>query len=335
MPLNILDLPSELLDRIVELVITHQDSPVSTSDRVAWPRELETLTSSTPDGRDNVMYCKNQEAPYHNWKSASPTLLLVNRQLAELTRRRLAQFSNSSHYALDVMLVNETELWPTWTFLTPPCQHVNKLTVTLRITGTSPTLDGRKYRFTPFDGAPPIVWCFFYLLSRFLECGPLAEDPEINPPAHDRHPFTINELTLNVETPSGLIAPRSISYENWLQGRDNKDPRTSYTWPYNTVETLMIWPEWLVKLISDYIGYALDMQGLFLRGFGHTLHKCIGTIRICLDGSVVKVHAVDRRLKEYVDRQRQQLTGFAAKLVLTSIDELYEERKRAGLPVVY
>ncbi|KAI9036921.1 fungal specific transcription factor domain-containing protein [Aspergillus affinis] len=272
-----------------------------------------------------------EETLNHNWKSAPRTLRLVNRKLAEIERRR---FSKSSNYALDVMLVNETELWPTWTSLTPPCENVNKLEATFRIIGTGPTSDVRKFFLPCVIGGPSIVWCFFYLFERFLQYGPLAENPEFNPPVSDRHPFTINELTLNVETPNGMIFSPRMSYENWLDIRDDDHPYTPYIWDPKMVEKPMMRPAWLVSLISDYIGYALDMEDRFLKKFGHILHKCIGTVRICLDRSLVKVHAVDRRLKEYVDKERLEATGtlsgiIAAPAFEADVLNIYEKKEES------
>ncbi|PLB53493.1 hypothetical protein P170DRAFT_131201 [Aspergillus steynii IBT 23096] len=342
MPLNILDLPSELLDRIVGLVLTHRDSPPSTSDRLHTFGDRILVLRPLPTGRNdydksygygNVKYYANQEPLYHNWTSASASLLLVNRQLAEVTRWRLGQLSKSSHYALDVMLVNEMELWPTWTFLTPPCEQVDTLTATFRITGTSPTLDGRKFRFTSGQDEPPrIIWCFFHLLETFVECGPLAEHRQSEPQAESRDRFTIKNLTLDFKTPTGLMAPSSLEYDNWLEGHGNKDPRTSYTWPYNTVETLMMRPEWLVSLISDYIGYSLDMN-MFSHNFGKFLMEHVGNIRICLDGSLVKMHSVEHRIKEHYDRMIARYTKFPLKMACYRFHLMIEKRKKGGLSV--
>lgn len=332
MPLNLLDLPSELLDHIVELVVTYQDSSPTTAsgDRLVWPRESEN-GSAPPQCSNNVKYHPDHILFYHNWKCASATLLLTNRRVAEITRRKLTQLSKSRHYVLDVMLVNETDFWPTWTFLTPPSQFVDSFKVTFRTTGTSPTLDGRKFRFGDRDWGPPqIIWCLFYLLERFAESGPLAEHQPPKTGDQSRYQFKTRELTLDVITPFGLIAPSSMEYENWLDGHNSKDPRTSYTWPYNTVETLMIRPEWLVNLISYYIDRAFDMTDS-TNFFGDVLKESVETIRVCLNGSPIKEHSIDRHLKEYIGRIEYEYSPFPAKMAYYSLHMLMERRKKAGL----
>ncbi|KAA8646555.1 hypothetical protein EYZ11_008246 [Aspergillus tanneri] len=336
MPTSLLDLPSELLDYIIEIVLTYRGQLPRTTDnllshgvREAWSRGAGTCRSWAY-GPNNVKYSNKQEEGYISWTSTPLTLLLVNRKIAELTKWRLQK---PGHYALDVVMVDEMHLWPTWKLLSPPCLHVDRLTATFRIEGISPTMEGRRFRFCHSDGAPPrITWCFYYLLERFLECGPLVEHrrPDSQKPIPQR--FTINQLTLDFLTPRGRIAPSSIEYSNWLEGRDNSDPSTAYRWPYNTVETLMIRPEWLASMISNYIGYLLGMDRHMMY-HGKMLYERIGSITICQDGSLMRVFPIDRRLKDLdfgTVSDSDRLAAFRGWKERT-----YKIRESAGLPVIY
>ncbi|KAE8381515.1 hypothetical protein BDV26DRAFT_255329, partial [Aspergillus bertholletiae] len=175
MSTSIQDLPNELLDFIVQLVLICDNSSLNGpqapyEDYVSWTRRAPCRSWSY--GPRHVRYWQKQDVC-----SSRLALLLVNRQLAHITRRRLDQLATlTSSLKLDVIVVNETDLLPTWRFLPNVRRHVDDLTATFRIVGTSPTIEGRWQRLLPDHGTPPpILWAFFYLLERFLEVGPLME----------------------------------------------------------------------------------------------------------------------------------------------------------------
>jgi len=102
MPSHLLSLPRELRDIILELVINAHVEPTS------WPA-FDHATRKVSVGsnclRIPVLPPVEQYATYG--------LLLTNRQLHHETKSCLRRLPKA--YALDVMMVSDNELWPTWT----------------------------------------------------------------------------------------------------------------------------------------------------------------------------------------------------------------------------
>ncbi|OJJ33642.1 hypothetical protein ASPWEDRAFT_41491 [Aspergillus wentii DTO 134E9] len=72
------------------------------------------------------------------------------------------------------MVVDEQELWPTWTYLSAPAQHVDKVHVTFRIFGTAKT-SREQWVAERRSRAPEISCAFYHLLERCVKAGPLSE----------------------------------------------------------------------------------------------------------------------------------------------------------------
>ncbi|KAE8153144.1 hypothetical protein BDV25DRAFT_150019 [Aspergillus avenaceus] len=344
MPASLLDLPSELINHIIHLVLIYEDTPRPCPEppyeyHVSWYRDSHDCLTQNAFGPKHVKYWKGQERRHKRWFSNPLALLLVNRRISQMTRWRLDRLPRSC--ALDVMLLGETYLLPTWISLPAPCRQIEDLTATIRIVGNSLTLNGRQHRFYPGEeGSPPLIlWSFYYLLERFLEVGPLAEHRQPEPrPRLKRMPFTINRLTLNcVSCPQKYkVAPPDMSIWTWMEG-SNSD--TEPAGRYEGVLFLLMRPDWLARLINEYIGYLLGMDS-DMALYGAMLYEYVGSIRVCIDGEVLKEYHLDRRLKDlnYTSlgdvhgdswRQTRWLPPFAQWKKRVGC-----ARARAGLPVL-
>lgn len=107
---QLLDLPVEILDTIIELILLGEQHPPTTVDEARQSRlPINPSPRSGAYGSANVVYGNFTTA-----SNAAP-LLRINRQLSAQTRQGIARlFPEGAKYKLDVMLVNETQLWPTW-----------------------------------------------------------------------------------------------------------------------------------------------------------------------------------------------------------------------------
>ncbi|KAJ1709222.1 hypothetical protein NYO67_8619 [Aspergillus flavus] len=340
MPTTLLDLPSELLDRIVELVLCYKglapERPLPPwLNYVPWPRQ-EGDCLSAPHGVYTVKYWRAQEKYHDAWISNSLSLLLVNHQIAEITKRRLDESIMPSIFNLDVILSDERELHPRWTFLSNPCHHVDDLTVTIRVAGTCPTTNWRRYHFLPDGDSPPrILWTFYFLLERFLEVGPLAEHrvPSSGPRTDDMS-FTINRLTLDFVSPVNQesLAPADMGFWDWINGGADEEHTKSSTALCSGVFGLLMRPTWLADLISEYVGYLLGMS-ISMAPYGKLLYEYVGSIRICVDGKLMKEYRIDYRLKEMNDAGLGE--DYKAYWDFKRWKEgVYCMRQQAGLPVV-
>lgn len=88
------------------------------------------------------------------YQSNAKSLLQVNQQLRGETR---SLYSRYSSYVLDVLILNEQTLCPTWLSLPFRTQHVETIHAAIRMHGVS-AVNGRS-GFQGGDGGPPrIVW---------------------------------------------------------------------------------------------------------------------------------------------------------------------------------
>ena len=340
MRISLLDLPIELLDRIIELVLRYEDlaperPPPAWRKYVPWPRQ-DGDCLSTAHGVSTVKYWRAQERYHDAWISNPLSLLLVNHRIAQVTKRRLDNALTPSVFKLDAILNDERELHPRWCFLSNPCRHVDDLLVTFRVVGSCPTSSWRRHHFLPDGDSPPrIVWTFYYLLERFLEVGPLAEHRVASVgPRTDDMLFTINRLTLDFVSPAKeeMLAPAGMGFWDWINGGDDEDRPKSSTSLCTGGFGLLMRPEWLADLISEYIGYLLGMS-IFMAPYGKMLYEHVGSIRICLHGELIKEYRIDYRLKDlnYVGVEEDYKTYWDFPQWK---EKVYCMRQKAGLPVI-
>lgn len=102
-----------------------------------------------------------------------PTLA-INRQFRRETLFvvTLMQLPSLRSYKLDVMIVEERTLWPTWLYVPTTTSRVEEVRAPFRIMGAA---EGRRSGYDGGDGGPPVmIWAFFNLLERFLQVGPVS-----------------------------------------------------------------------------------------------------------------------------------------------------------------
>lgn len=121
----LLTIPRETRDAIIELVLfSGRPAPVD-YNYVSIPARTtsEDIDYQSSLGSRGVMYESETMTP------AATPLLLANRQLHAETKGVLERMPGGGHkYSLDLMFVQERELWPTWTSLPT-------LDVTIRVMG--------------------------------------------------------------------------------------------------------------------------------------------------------------------------------------------------------
>ena len=273
MPL-LLTIPREVRFQILELVLCSSRAPPANPATTSQNRiELR-------DGKDNSW----DYGPTHNKyeEGACPTnglpLLLTNRQVGAETQSVLQRPTIKRSYSLDVMFVNEQELWPTWLRVPALWTRLDEVVATFRICGNK----GKGSGFRGGDGGPQqIVWCFYSLMVRFLTFGPVGERKL---GSQDRN-ITIRTLTLDVVTPSdgGLMMVDSIeNCNNWFDSRKGYHGRG-----YIGLSSFSMRPEWLADFLGNNI-YILLRMSYHTASYGMILYERIGTIRLCVDGVLRK-----------------------------------------------
>jgi hypothetical protein len=128
---RLLSLPRELRDIIISYVLSSQQHPPVDNSEPVTPRiELVDIKYKSWRGPQSVMF----EAKLQN--SATHGLLLANRQLQAETKDALRELpGKGGRYALDVMFVEEKELWPTWLHVPVFTTDIDRLDVSIRVVG--------------------------------------------------------------------------------------------------------------------------------------------------------------------------------------------------------
>jgi hypothetical protein len=325
--LSLLDIPRELRDHIIELVLCSNRAP---------PESPSTASQDRFELHD-IRYISWDYGPTHNKYErqdyiTSLPLLLVNRQLSAETKSALARLSTKHSYNLDVMFVNEAELWPTWLLVPALSNHVDRVAATFRIFGHW----DRKSRSALGIGnasPPQIVWCFYSLMERFLRRGPVGEREA---GSQDRN-ITISVLTLDFLTPQDIdmLPPQQAKYNDWFQSRVRTRRRRADA----DMANFIMRPEWLAAFVSDFMSGLLRM-GYHTARYGMIIYERIGTIQICVDGVLKEEFELSKRLADlYVDTDldtfgcvwpREERVPFFWRWKSDAL----RKRREAGLPVI-
>jgi hypothetical protein len=259
---SLLHLPQELRDMIIEIAITTGTDALqdlnATAESAEYAELLDIEYWSWSQGRD-VLYPRKAVKP-----NALP-LLLVNRDLYVQTGAVLNRINCACE--LDVILVEEYQLWATWISVPTFAHKLDCVHVSFRIfPRTKPTPDG--YRgFAMSDDTPPaIYWQLHSLLEHSLKCGPVGGN------TRKHKGFTVIEtLELNVITPKDT----DIHHPQDITVGEHHDTY-SETNPKRWLQHISLGIELLLSLFRD----AYPM--------GYMLFTKVGTIRFMLDGEVME-----------------------------------------------
>ena len=267
---TLLSLPRELRDKILFEVVTQPAAAPKT------PGDPETRTTKHPDGKRSG-WGYGQEVMFHGrWNRTTfiPTLL-VNRQLHAETHSAIDRLTLNV-YILDIMMVDDKQLWPTWLSVPRLATAVDKVCATFRIFGAAESYEESGFRGG--DGGPPAMeWTLFIFLDRFLHYGPAG--------LWQRKTATsivsLKELDMNFnfpDHPEDLVSSRDVYLSGFcqkslfeLRRRDGKN----YT----------MHPEVWLEFVSSSIGSLLAMS-YHTGSFGAILYERIGKIRVLFNGEI-------------------------------------------------
>ncbi|KAJ5605560.1 hypothetical protein N7510_008341 [Penicillium lagena] len=190
-------------------------------------------------------------------------------------------------YILDISVLNDYDLFPTWISV--------------------PYLTNRVYSLW---GRLGFHWSFYALLERFLRYGPVDEkkkkpnpdlignqiSDEIEYPLFrreslnfDDRDITVEILTLDFQSAEPMLPfpPDNISYNAW-QGQHFRDLIFDETDNPIELERYRTRPEWLAKYLLSQIHGLLTMSYHFA-SYGKILYERVGTIRILSPEGVTEI----------------------------------------------
>ena len=326
---SLLGIPRELRDNIIELVLLFTHTPLDYPGAALQHRVplIDIDYRSWEYGPCNNLYEKQDFVP------TSLPLLLVNRQLYAETRAALQRLPEGHSYLLDVMLVDEAELWPTWLSVPVLVDRVDSVLAKFRIFGNQQ--NDYHSVLDPGDASPlQLVWCFYCLLERFLRRGPVGQR---RMRLADRN-ITIKTLTLDFLSPSdSTMRLRSTNeYRQWLKSRSKLRGLWEQPDGNNSVVPSDMHPEWLMDFVSDYICMLLGMD-YHMELYGKILYERVGVIRVCVDGKLETEYNLAEMLAKLRFDRHENTSGYACPY--ESVHYLREwkkkalnKRREAGLP---
>lgn len=218
---------------------------------------------------------------YHadNNIASSVALFLVCRQLHAETMSNLRIIPAKSSYHLDIILLDEIILLPTWLRVPVLTTSVDKVNVTFRIAGSYVKDEIHKsfgfyVGFQGGDGAGPAMsWNIYSILERFFKVGPTGKRHDADEHKH----VTIKTLDINIETPENVDPSRFKAPQsgNHLRRQNNED-----------VQDPVLDPTYLANFIGGNIQWMIYM-GESAEGYGKIFHEHLDQIIVRKDGEEV------------------------------------------------
>jgi hypothetical protein len=310
----LLALPREIRDEIIALVLA------STRDGYSSIEEAEP-TRATKENPDNVPFLSlgfgrgrtHFEQPFYTTNSLP--LLLVNHQISSEAASAIARLSTHPiSYELDVMFVNEVEIWPTWLRVPVLAKQLEDVNVTIRTLGT-PYFNPRYDQWRRGNGGPSqLVWCFYYLLEHVIRRGCL--------------PYTSSSLVYQVS-----IISLNLNFVG-LTGEPCEDNDR-----YSSISgERVLRPAFVADFLKDHIQQLLQMN-YDTAEYGGILYERIGKIRISVNGEQQDVFDMGEILSK-LSYHDHRLTfghicdhGQRLPVFWEWKNEAYKKREERGLPV--
>lgn len=313
---SFLTLPPEIRECVIEQVLCDCRTPP------AYPSTLGRIDFHNMD----YMPWRSRTKIYHEQRTTHcPSnclpLLLTSRQIYHETRSVLNR--KKFTYILDISVLNDYDLFPTWTSIPYLTNRVHALYVDVRFFGSIILSDMAK-RLVGFGGHLGFRWSFYALLERFLRYGPVDEkkvkhNPGLwgnvisifrrkNPNFHDRD-ITVELLTLDFRSSEPVLPfPQdNIGYDAWQ--RQHFVPGLIFDESHGPgeVEKYRTRPEWPAKYLLSEI-HALLSMSYHHASYGKILYERVGTIRILSPEGVAEVDLASR-LAELRFTNQQDTTG--------------------------
>lgn len=335
---SLMDLPPELQTLIIERVVLEHREPPSTPSKtgrigfedmkyLSWERNIY-----------------HEPRPTHN-QSNSGSLLLTNQRLSAITQTVLARIQRIN-YTLDISVLNDVELYPTWVYVPRLTNRVSTLTVDVRLFGH--VISREDARAQVGDGGRlGIQWSFYALLERFLRYGPVGEKKGKKPgtgyfrdnPEYDDREVVIDTLVLDFESAERVLSfpPAQVGYNRWSGWLHVRAPRQSRGSLQLSDYTTR--PEWCAAHLMGEITAILDMD-YHTALYGMILYEQIGRIQIRVNGEVTEELDIAHRLAEMRFTDAGQTFGYMSNENRISAFWKWKKwvlsrRQELGLPVVW
>ncbi|KAI9926041.1 hypothetical protein ASPWEDRAFT_37951 [Aspergillus wentii DTO 134E9] len=268
MPL--LNLPWDIREIILHYAVnSHSPPPQSPSN----PEQREKHRT----GNYGDACLRYQKVKHH--LQPGPSLLLVNHQIHEETKLVL-QNLGPIIYAVDVMIVNETEIWPTWLRNPVLPDHVDEVHVTFRLFGHC-----AEKKIEPLDDVfeearrHGIHFGIFDLAWDFINVGPMYTSSAYKP--FEKWKGNVKKITVDFRSQDGLeypYPPEKITYEQWASNYIGTAPVDG-----PDLSSYATRPEWFARHTMEYMATRVTANG---SGYGREFHERIGHVDHMVNGEL-------------------------------------------------
>ncbi|KAH8703245.1 hypothetical protein BGW36DRAFT_403685 [Talaromyces proteolyticus] len=221
------------------------------------------------------------------------SLLLTNQQLSAETRTVIDRMKSTT-YVLDVSVLNDMDLFPTWLSVPYITKRVSTLYADVRLFGHIISEEVAR-RQVGDGGNLGFHWSFYALLERFLRYGPVGEKketsgrpkPQFRNLTFDDYDVTVKLLVLNFKSaePELSFPPDTVTYQEWISHHFTHFLTRNRFQTDIDLERYTTRPEWPSTFLVSEIHSILCMS-YHTAFYGKELYERIGTIRILVDGDL-------------------------------------------------
>lgn len=272
-PFPFMDLTRELRDHVYGFLLqSSRTPPISPEHGGArkYPNE---------DDEEILETCNRY--PAEDLESTGTSLQLTCRQVHDEVQEAISRLkrSKSLPYRLDLMMLDETMLYPTWLAFPALVDEIPRLEVGFRLFGD---VEGKQSAMKGGCGGPPLlIWSLFKLMERFLLRGPDFLAPR-EPTRYQR----MEELVVNVVTPS-LPPPNGYA-----------DDSTPFYGFHRGIRKGLIHPRDMMCFLIDHMDFLLR-RSKYTAPYARLAFERVKRMTFSLDGAVKKSWDLSTLVPEY------------------------------------
>ncbi|KAI4141395.1 MAG: hypothetical protein L6R39_005355 [Caloplaca ligustica] len=234
-----LSLTRELRDQIYDSLLLDTRTPPQS------PEQADAYKYLGAEDERCFEYCNRY--PAEKLQNTTTPFQLACRQVRGEIREAISRLAKSKSlpYKLDLMILDEKILYPTWLAFPAMITAIPRLEVDVRCFGD---VGGKRSALRSRDAGPgPMIWSLLGLMRRFLLRGPLFLPPEHKP----RYQW-IEELAVNVRSPS---TPPPNGYAARYGGFSNLR-RKGLVEPEHLISCLIFMMDYLLRRNRHTASYA-------------------------------------------------------------------------------
>ncbi|KZV87028.1 hypothetical protein EXIGLDRAFT_724171 [Exidia glandulosa HHB12029] len=263
-----LTLPTDVRDVIIERVLLARNpAPQSVAEASSRRYHPSSVDGRYYDGSTLVRLSRARIVPNDRG------LLLTNRQLSLETKAAITHLRASGRleHLIDVMIVDDEELLPTWLCVPAATRTLDRLLMTFRVFGARRRARPSAYRW--YASPRVIMHGFLFLIQHFLLVAPGN--------------VAVQSLMLDFsDGPEGY--PPDIAAADWLAMHDEY----THGIPNEAdVTPIVPRPRWIGDMVAEYVATCLTMTYQAAR-YGVLLYERLGTITFTANGEQLVRHDV-------------------------------------------